>query len=72
MNMKELTSRQAEVMALIRKCGAIRSGLDRAVLEALFKKGLVLQHHNQEPRMYYTWTFSEEGRRLAKQKEKTK
>lgn len=65
-NMTNLTLRQFEVLGALKRSGVVYTGCDGSVLESLRKKGLVLQHFNAGggTAVYYTWTLSQEGRRL--------
>lgn len=62
----KITLRQAEVLGHLKHSKVVYTGCDGSVLESLRKKGLVLQHFNAGggTAIYYTWTLTQEGRRL--------
>ena len=55
-----LTPRQLEVLEHVRELGIVNSGDCGSVLEALRRKGLVIQHINNYPGyIAYMWTATE-------------
>jgi hypothetical protein len=55
----KLTERQKEILAYVARSGPVTNGNERSVLEALCKKGLVINHTSPGTS---TWTLSEAGK----------
>ena len=63
---ERLTLRQVSVVDDLRISLVMSSGVLGSVLKALEAKGIARRHHNSAPGyIYYTWTLTERGKRIA-------